>query len=78
MFQTIFGAYTSAFDAIPQNLRTVVAVIVVIILVGIFIGFVRKSLVWLLIFILLVPTAYPAIKQIGLSIYHGVIVPLAK
>ena len=78
MISNFFNAYFTAFDVIPVNLRTVAAVIVVIILVLIFINFVRKSLVWLLIFLLLVPTALPAVKQIGFSIYTGVIQPLLR
>lgn len=78
MFNAIFQTYSSAFDVIPSGFRTIAAVVVVIILIYIFLNFVRKSIVWLIIFILLVPTALPAIRQIGLSFYNGVIQPLLR
>ncbi len=78
MFNAIFQTYSSAFDIIPTGFRTVAAIIVVIILIYIFLNFVRKSIVWFIIFLLLVPTALPAVRQIGLSLYNGVIQPLLR
>jgi len=41
-------------------------------------GIIKRSFVWIIIFIVLVPTAYPAFKQLGLSFYSYIIEPLLK
>jgi len=78
MLQKVLNIYTSVFDAIPSQWRTVAAVGVILILLSFFLGFIKRSFVWIIIFIVLVPTAYPAFKQLGLSFYSYIIEPLLK
>lgn len=78
VFQKILNIYTSVFNVIPDQWRTVAAVVVVLILLSLFLGFIKRSFLWIIIFILLVPTAYPAFKQLGLSFYSYIIEPLLK
>jgi hypothetical protein len=78
MWQKILDVYSSIFNTVPSEWRTVAAVVVVVILVSLFLGFIKRSFVWILIFILLMPTAYPAFKQLGISFYNYIIAPLIK
>lgn len=75
--QNIIDFYNRGLNMIPPQYRTILAVIVLVILVISIIRFLKRNLVWLVIFILLLPAAYPAIKQIG-SILWGWIQKIPK
>ncbi|PIT97150.1 hypothetical protein COT77_02995 [Candidatus Berkelbacteria bacterium CG10_big_fil_rev_8_21_14_0_10_41_12] len=70
MIEKIMHYYDTAMNSIPENARFFLAVVIVIFLVVSLVQFLRKNLLWLVIFIILVPAAWPALKQIGLSIWH--------
>jgi len=61
----IIDIYNQGLALIPPQYRTILAVIVLIILVFSLIKFLRKNFIWIILFLLLLPAAYPAIKQIG-------------
>jgi hypothetical protein len=65
----ILDFYNQALNLIPPQYRTILAVIVLIILVFSLIRFLKKNLVWLVIFLLLLPAAYPAIKQVSAIVW---------
>ncbi len=50
--------------------RVVIAVIVLIFLVYAIVNFFKKNWLWIIIFVLLLPAAYPALKQIGLALWQ--------
>lgn len=60
----IFDYYTVLIDKIPIAWRYPIAVIIVIIVFFSLLKFIRKNLVWVIIFILLLPAVYPALKTI--------------
>ncbi len=73
-----FHSYATMLDFIPPDIRFLLSVAIVIILIILFVKYISKSVFWLVIFILLVPTAYPAIREIILVIYNKIIQPLIK
>jgi len=75
---TIIYSYSHALDIIPANVRTLVAFAILIILVVLFLKFVKKSIIWMVVFILLLPTAYPALRQIFTAFWQHLIQPFLK
>ena len=65
----ILDLYNQGLNMIPPQYRTILAVVVLIILVFSLIRFLKKNLIWLVVFILLLPAAYPAIKQISTIVW---------
>lgn len=67
--QKILDFYNQGLAMIPEKYRTILAVIVLIILVFSLIKFLRKNFIWIILFLLLLPAAYPAIKQISTIVW---------
>jgi len=75
--QKLLDIYNQGLALIPEQYRTVLAVIIIIVLVFSIIKFLRKNFIWIILFLLLLPAAYPAVKQIG-SILWGWIQKIPK
>jgi len=60
----IFDYYTMLIDKIPIAWRYPIAVVIVIIIFFSLLKFIRKNLIWVVIFLLLLPAVYPALKTI--------------
>ena len=60
----IFDYYTTLIDKIPIAWRYPIAVIIVIVIFFSLLKFIRKNLIWVIIFLLLLPAVYPALKTI--------------
>lgn len=69
VMQKVIDFYNQGLNMIPSQYRTILAVVVLIILVFSLIRFLKKNLIWLVVFILLLPAAYPAIKQISTIVW---------
>lgn len=70
MVNKVLTYYESAMNAIPETVRFYLAVVILLILVISLIQFVKKNLFWIVIFIILAPAAWPALKQIGTAAYN--------
>jgi len=68
--ETIINYYNSLLELIPAAYRLPISIIIIIFLVFALVNFFKKNLLWIILFILLLPAAWPSIKQIGLSIYE--------
>jgi uncharacterized membrane protein YdbT with pleckstrin-like domain len=68
--ETIINYYNSILELIPAAYRLPISIIIIIFLVFALVNFFKKNLLWIILFILLLPAAWPAIKQIGFSIYE--------
>ena len=66
---TIINYYNSLLGLIPATYRLPLAILIILFLVFALINFFKKNLIWIVLFIILLPAAWPSIKQIGLSIY---------
>jgi len=64
----ITGLYNKGLEFIPVSLRIPLAIVILIFLVFSLINFLKKNLIWLVVFILLLPAAYPSIRQIVLPL----------
>lgn len=60
----ILSYYEIAMNAIPESVRFYLAVVILVILVISLVQFLKKNLLWIVIFIILAPAAWPALKQI--------------
>lgn len=74
----IFYSYTHILDILPEDVRVLTAVIILIILLILFLRFVQKSIGWMVLFILLLPAAWPAVREIGVYLYEKIVIPLMK
>jgi len=77
MMQKILDLYNQGLNLIPAQYRTVLAIIILLILIFSIIKFLRKNFIWIILFLLLLPAAYPALKQVG-SIVWGLIQKIPK
>lgn len=77
-FKQFFYSYSTSLDILPENIRLIAAIVIIVILLIIFLRFIQKSIIWLVIFILLLPAAWPALHEIGLSIWEKVLQPIIK
>lgn len=71
----IFHSYSTILDVLPENIRLIAALVILVVLAIIFLRFVQKSVAWLVLFILLLPAALPALREIGVAIWEKIIVP---
>lgn len=62
---TIIELYNKGLETIPAVYRLPLAIIVLVFLVVALVNFMRKNLLWVVVFILLLPAAWPALKQVG-------------
>lgn len=62
--ETIFNYYTMLIDRVPVAWRYPIAIIIVIVVFFSLLKFIRKNLVWVVIFLLLLPAIYPSLKII--------------
>jgi hypothetical protein len=62
--QIIFDYYNKILDLIPAEYRLPLAILILIFLFFSLLKFLKKNLVWFVAFLLLLPAAYPAGKQI--------------
>jgi len=63
--QQIIDFYNNLLNLIPEQYRIILAVLIIVILIFSLIRFLKKNLIWLVIFVLLLPAAWPSIRQIG-------------
>ncbi|MDH4358806.1 MAG: hypothetical protein OEV37_02580 [Candidatus Berkelbacteria bacterium] len=63
--QTIIELYNKGLETIPAVYRLPLAIIILVFLVIALVNFMRKNLLWVVVFILLLPAAWPALKQVG-------------
>jgi len=66
----IINYYNALLELIPAAYRLPISVIIIVFLIFALINFFKKNLLWIILFILLLPAAWPSIKQIGLSVYE--------
>ena len=78
VIKQFFSAYSTSLDVLPEDIRLVAAVAIIILLIILFVRFVQKSIAWIIIFILLVPAAWPALHEIGTAFWDKVLVPFLK
>lgn len=62
--QTVFDYYNKILNFIPIEYRLPLAVLILIFLFISLLKFLKKNLVWFVAFLILLPAAYPAGKQI--------------
>lgn len=67
---TIINYYNSLLELIPAVYRLPIAIIIIIFLIFALFNFFKKNLLWIILFIVLLPAAWPSIKQIGLSAWE--------
>ena len=63
----IFDWYNSALEAIPAEYRVALAVVILGVLIISLVKFLRRNLLWIVLFIILLPAAWPSLKQITLA-----------
>lgn len=61
---TVINYYSYILNLIPETYRLPIAVIVLVFLFFALINFFKKNLIWIILFIILLPAAWPSIKQI--------------
>jgi len=49
-----------------------------VILVVLFLRFIQKSIAWMVLFFLLLPAGWPALREIALSFWDKIIVPFMR
>ncbi|HOE74837.1 MAG TPA: hypothetical protein PLC05_02230 [bacterium] len=78
IFKSILAAYSTVLGFLPENLRLGVAIFVLLVLMVLFWRFIQKSIIWLILFFLLLPAGWPALCEVGLSIWEKIIVPIVR
>lgn len=63
---TVINYYNYILNLIPETYRLPIAVAILVFLFFALINFFKKNLIWIILFIILLPAAWPSIKQI----YH--------
>jgi len=66
----IFSYYNALLELIPEVYRLPLAILIILFLVFALINFFKKNLLWIILFIVLLPAAWPSIRQIGLAIWE--------
>ena len=61
---TITNYYNHVLGLIPEAYRLPIAIIILIFLFFALVNFFKKNLIWIVVFIILLPAAWPSIKQI--------------
>jgi len=74
----IFDYYKQIFNQIPDSARLLIAFGVFIVIGIILIRFIKRSIVWLLIALLLMPALAPAAVTIYQAIFQKLIEPILK
>jgi hypothetical protein len=64
----ILNLYNHGLELIPVTYRLPLAVLILVFLVFSLVSFFKKNLFWIVIFLILLPAAWPSLKQIGLSL----------
>ncbi len=69
----IFEFYQKLLNLAPERWRTIAALVVLAIIgIGIW-RFIRKNLFWIVVIILLLPGAWPSLKQVGHSLWQAIV-----
>lgn len=66
----ILEYYSKSLELIPATYRLPLAVLILVFLVFSLISFLKKHLLWIVIFLILLPAAWPSLKQIGLFLWQ--------
>lgn len=66
----IINYYNALLELIPAVYRLPLSALIIVFLILSLINFFKKNMVWIILFIILLPAAWPAIRQIGVSIYE--------
>jgi len=66
----ILNLYNHTLELIPATYRLPLAVLILVFLVFSLISFLKKHLLWIVIFLILLPAAWPSLKQIGLFLWQ--------
>lgn len=78
LIKQFFHSYSTSLEILPEGIRLVAAIAILIVLAIIFLRFIQKSIIWLIIFVLLLPAAWPALREIGLTFWEKVLVPFLQ
>lgn len=78
IIKQFFHNYSTSLEILPEGIRLVAAIAILIVLAIIFLRFIQKSIIWLIIFVLLLPAAWPALREIGLAFWEKVLVPFLQ
>jgi len=68
--ETIVNYYNGLLELIPAAWRLPISVLIIIFLIFALFNFFKKNLLWIILFLLLLPAAWPAIRQVGLSVWE--------
>lgn len=68
LMSTVIAYYNQILEMIPETYRLPIAVLILIFLIFALVNFFKKNLIWIILFIILLPAAWPSIRQIYLSV----------
>ena len=63
----VFEWYKFAMEKIPPEWQVPISLLILFVIIFSFLKFVKKNLLWIIIFILLLPATYPSL----ITIYEG-------
>jgi len=64
LMSTIINYYNRLLEMIPESYRLPIAVLILIFLFFALFNFFKKNFIWIILFIIFLPAAWPSIKQI--------------
>ncbi|MCX6809168.1 MAG: hypothetical protein NTZ65_00200 [Candidatus Berkelbacteria bacterium] len=67
---TIISFYNTILGLIPSTYRVPLAILILFFLIFALVNFFKRNLFWIILFIILLPAAYPAVKQLGNFIWN--------
>jgi len=77
-FNEIFYSYSHSLNFVPEGMRVFVALLIIAILLLLIFIFIKRNIIYLIIFILLLPIAWPAIYVINTALWQNLITPMLK
>jgi len=66
----ILNFYNRGLELIPVTYRLPLAVLILVFLIFALVNFFKKNIYWIVIFILLLPAAWPSLKQLGSTLWQ--------
>ena len=78
LLKNVLATYSTALEFLPENFRLLAAIFILVILVVLFLRFIQKSIAWMVLFFLLLPAGWPALREIALSFWDKIIVPFMR
>jgi len=74
----VFKFYTIYFNAIPDSARLLIALAVFIVIGIVLVRFIKKSVIWFVVIIILIPATAPAAVTIYQAIFQKWIEPILR